>query len=103
MATKKTVLNHGAEVEVDGITVNVKVDVDDDYSIVEAAYVARDPEATADEKTRATMRLYHTILGDDYGRVMGELRIKHDGKLPTSAVVAFMNDVISGARAAKNS
>lgn len=103
MATKKVAEGVGAVVEVDGITVTVMADVDDDYSIVEAAYVARDPHASADEKTMATIKLYHTLLGGDYDRVMGELRERNDGRLPTSAVIGFMGRVVSEARAAKNS
>ena len=103
MATKKVAEGVGAVVEVDGITVTVMADVDDDYSIVEAAYVARDPHASADEKTMATIKLYHMLLGGDYDRVMGELRERNDGRLPTSAVIGFMGRVVSEARAAKNS
>lgn len=103
MATKKVAEGAGVVVEVDGITVTVMADVDDDYSIVEAAYVARDPHASADEKTMATIKLYHTLLGGDYDRVMGELRERNDGRLPTSAVIGFMGRVVSEARAAKNS
>lgn len=103
MATRKVAEGVGAVVEVDGITVTVMADVDDDYSIVEAAYVARDPHASADEKTMATIKLYHTLLGGDYDRVMGELRERNGGRLPTSAVIGFMGRVVSEARAAKNS
>ena len=103
MATKKVAEGAGVVVEVDGITVTVMADVDDDYSIVEAAYVARDPHASADEKTMATIKLYHMLLGGDYDRVMGELRERNDGRLPTSAVIGFMGRVVSEARAAKNS
>ena len=103
MATKKVSEGAGVVVEVDGITVTVMADVDDDYSIVEAAYVARDPHASADEKTMATIRLYHMLLGGDYDRVMGELRERNGGRLPTSAVIGFMGRVVSEVRAAKNS
>ena len=43
------------------------------------------------------------LLGGDYDRVMGELRERNGGRLPTSAVIGFMGRVVSEARAAKNS
>lgn len=93
----------GTEVEVDGIKVTVAIDPDDDYAVVEASFTTNDPDASPLEKTRATIGLYHLLLGDEYDRVMGELRERNEGKLPTGAVIEFMRRVMSVSRAAKNS
>lgn len=93
----------GKTVTVDGIGVEVLPDLEDDYELAECSYVASDPAATQQERTRARMRMFRVILGDAHDRVMAELRSRHDGRLPAEAVIDFMNRVITSARAAKNS
>lgn len=91
------------QVEVDGISLAVAVDLADDYEITEQMVAAADPHATLVEKNAATVRLYRAILGDDYGRVKDELRARNGGSLPNGVMVDFMSKVISSVGQLKNS
>ena len=93
----------GTTVEVDGIEVTVAVDPADDYELIECAYVSSDPGAGVVEKNRAYFRRNHILLGDDYSRVMGELRSANGGKLPREVVASFTARVIARVAEAKNS
>ena len=93
----------GRTVEVDGIEVEVTVDPADDYELIECAYVSSDPGAGTVEKNRAYFRRNHILLGEDYDRVMGELRAASGGKLPREVVASFTARVIAKVAEAKNS
>lgn len=94
---------HGKTVEVDGITVHVPIDTEDDYELAALASVISDPDATADERGRAIARQYRLVLGKDYDRVMAELRKRNDGALPVKTVALFVNSVIRAVTPVKNS
>ena len=100
MAEKKAAA--GRAVEVDGIRLTVLPDLDDDYELAECSYTATDPSATVEERTRARMRMYRVILGEDFQRVMDELRTRNGGKLHGTVVIDFVTRVIKASRAAKN-
>lgn len=82
-------------VEVDGIEVTVSIDPSDDYEFAVCSMTINDQNATADERAGALVRMHRLALGDAYQRVMDELRSKNGGRLPISAVSAFVNKVIS--------
>ena len=92
----------GTAVEVDGIELTVRIDPSSDYELAECSLVMADESATPDQRSRALVRQYHLVLGDDYGRVMGELRERNGGRLPTADVVSFVNRVIARVADVKN-
>ena len=85
----------GRAVTVDGITVNVAIDPRDDWDFATASLVIADPDATPLEKSNAVMTQVRLLLGDDYGRVMDELRAARGGKLPIADVTSFANRVMA--------
>ena len=85
----------GRAVTVDGITVNVAIDPKDDWEFATASLVLSDPDATPLEKSNAVMKQVRLLLGDDYGRVMDELRAARGGKLPIADVTSFANRVMA--------
>lgn len=89
-------------IEVDGIEVTVSIDPSRDYEVIECAVVLADPDATVAERNRAYYRRNRILLGDQYDRVMAELRAAHDGELDISTVAAFMARVVAGVAEAKN-
>ena len=93
----------GRAVTVDGITVTVAIDPRDDWEFATASLVIADPDATPLERSNAVMRQVKLLLGDDYGRVMDELRAARGGKLPIADVTSFANRVMAAeAGEAKN-
>ena len=84
----------GRAVTVDGITVTVAIDPKDDWEFATASLVLSDPDATPLEKSNAVMKQVKLLLGDDYGRVMDELRAARGGKLPIADVTSFANRVL---------
>lgn len=92
-ATKRAA--KGRAVTVDGITVTVAIDPRDDWDFATASLVIADPDATPLERSNAVMRQVKLLLGDDYKRVMGELRKARGGKLPNADVVSFANRVLA--------
>ena len=84
----------GRAVTVDGITVTVAIDPKDDWEFATASIVLSDPDATPLEKSNAVMKQVRLLLGDDYKRVMGELRAARGGKLPIADVTSFANRVL---------
>lgn len=100
-ATKRAA--KGRTVTVDGITVTVAIEPRDDWEFATASLVIADPDATPLERSNAVMRQVKLLLGDDYGRVMGELREARGGRLPIADVTSFANRVMaSEAGDAKN-
>lgn len=89
-------------ITVDGIELSPRRDMADDYDVVEAVAVSSDPDAPDYAKTRATVRIYRALLGDDYDRVKAELRERGGGKLPASAMIDFMAKVMAAMAEAKN-
>lgn len=92
----------GQCVEVDGITVNVTIDPRDDYEITEYTTVIVDQGASIIERNRAYMKRNKLILGDDYDRVISELREKNGGKLPREVMLSFIDRVVEAVPEAKN-
>lgn len=92
-ATKRAA--KGRTVTVDGITVTVAIDPSDDWEFATASLVLADPDATPLERSNAVMRQVRLLLGDDYKRVMGELRKARGGKLPIADVTSFANRVMA--------
>lgn len=92
----------GRRVEVDGIEVEVAIEPSRDYEIIECETVLADPDATTAERNRAYYRRNHLLLGDQYDRVMGELRAAHDGELDIATVAAFVTRVVAEVVEAKN-
>ena len=84
----------GRAVTVDGITVTVAIDPKDDWEFAAASLVLSDPDATPLEKSNAVMKQVKLLLGDDYERVMDELRAARGGKLPIADVTSFANRVL---------
>lgn len=82
-------------VEVDGIAVTVAIDPNDDYELSVCSMRYNDASRPARERSRALVRMHELVLGDDYERVLGELREMNGGKLPVSAVTSFVNRVIA--------
>lgn len=91
------------DVEVDGISLTVRIDPSRDYELIECSYASSDPSATTEQRNRAYFRRNHLLLGDEYGRVMRELREANGGELDTDTVAIFMADVIRAVEQAKNS
>lgn len=89
-------------IEVDGIEVTVSIEPSRDYEIIECETVLADPDATTAERNRAYYRRNHILLGDQYDRVMGELRAANDGKLDIATVASFVARVVAEAVEAKN-
>lgn len=89
-------------IEVDGIEVEVSIEPSRDYEIIECETVLADPSSTTAERNRAYYRRNHILLGDQYDRVMGELRAAHDGELDIATVASFVSRVVAGAVEAKN-
>ena len=85
----------GRAVTVDGITVTVAIDPKDDWEFATASLVLSDPDATQLERSNAVMTQVRLLLGDDYKRVMGELREARGGKLPIADVTSFANRVMA--------
>lgn len=100
MAEKRAI--RGQQVEVDGIKVNVTIDPSDDYELVECSTVIADQGASVLERNRAYMRRNRIVLGEDYDRVISELRAANGGKLPSDAVLSFVGRVIEAVPQAKN-
>lgn len=92
-ATKRAA--KGRTVTVDGITVTVAIDPRDDWDFATASLVIADPDATPLERSNAVMRQVKLLLGDDYKRVMGELREARGGSLPIADVTSFANRVMA--------
>ncbi len=82
-------------VEVDGISVTIKVDPANDWELAESSLTLNDPAATQLDRARAIARQCRIVLGDGYDRVMGELRELNGGALPISAVMSFVNRAIA--------
>lgn len=89
-------------IEVDGIEVTVSIEPSRDYEVIECETVLADQGATTEERNRAYYRRNHILLGDQYDRVMGELRAAHDGELDIATVASFVSRVVAGAVEAKN-
>lgn len=89
-------------IEVDGIEVEVAIEPSRDYEIIECETVLADPASTTAERNRAYYRRNHILLGDQYDRVMGELRAAHDGELDIATVASFVAQVVAGVVEAKN-
>lgn len=85
----------GRAVTVDGITVTVAIDPSDDWEFATASLVIADPDATPLERSNAVMRQVKLLLGDDYKRVMDELRRSRGGRLPVADVTSFANRVMA--------
>lgn len=102
MATKKTETKD-TTVEVDGISVTVALDPANDYEIIACSTVLNDPSRSVEEQNRAFVRRVELILGDDYRRVLDELRAAHDGKVEPATLAAFVRDVTTKVAEAKNS
>lgn len=102
MATRKTTPK-GTTVEVDGISVTVAVDPADDYELIECAMTMADESTPVAGHNRAYFRRNHLLLGEDYDRVMAELRAQNGGRLPRDVVASFFARVIAGVAEAKNS
>lgn len=102
MATKAAAKAASRTVEVDGISVEVAVDPADDYELAECSTVIYDPASTPAERSRAIVRQNRLVLGDAHDRVMAELRGRNGGRLPVSAVTAFVNEVIKAVDELKN-
>ena len=85
----------GRTVTVDGITVTVAIDPSDDWEFASASAVFADPDSTPLERSNATRTQVRLLFGDDYKRVMGELRKARGGKLPNADVVSFANRVLT--------
>ena len=92
-ATKRAA--KGRTVTVDGITVTVAIDPKDDWDFATASLVLSDPDATPLEKSNAVMKQVRLLLGDDYGRVMDEMRAARGGRLPIADVTSFANRVMA--------
>lgn len=92
-ATKRAA--KGRAVTVDGITVTVAIDPKDDWEFATASLVLSDPDATPLEKSNAVMTQVRLLLGDDYKRVMDELREARGGRLPVADVTSFANRVLA--------
>lgn len=92
----------GRKLYVDGIEVTIAIDPTRDYEFVELSYASNDPDASVAEKNRAYFKRNHLLLGEDYDRVMCELRAANGGELDKDVVSDFMARVISGAVEAKN-
>lgn len=90
-------------VVVDGISVDVAIDPAHDYEVIECELTLSDRGASTEERNRAYFRRNHILLGDQYDRVMGELREAHDGELDTAVVQAFLARVVAEVVEAKNS
>lgn len=100
-ATKRAA--RGRTVTVDGITVTVAIDPKDDWGFATSSLVLSDPDATPLEKSNAVMKQVRLLLGDDYKRVMDELREARGGRLPIADVTSFANRVMAAeAGEAKN-
>lgn len=91
-ATKRAA--RGRTVTVDGITVTVSIDPADDWEFASASAVFADPGSTPLERANAVRTQVRLLLGDDYGRVMRELRAARGGRLPVADVVSFANRVM---------
>lgn len=91
-ATKRAA--KGRTVTVDGITVTVAIDPSDDWEFATASLVLSDPDATPLERSNAVMTQVRLLLGDDYKRVMDELREARGGRLPVADVTSFANRVL---------
>ena len=91
-ATKRAA--KGRAVTVDGITVTVAIDPSDDWEFASASAVFADPDSTPLEKSNATRAQIKLLFGDDYKRVMRELRAARGGRLPIADVVSFANRVL---------
>lgn len=85
----------GRTVTVDGITVTVAIDPRDDWEFATASLVIADPDATQLERSNAVMTQVRLLLGDDYKRVMDELREARGGRLPIADVTSFANRVMA--------
>ena len=92
-ATKRSA--KGRAVTVDGITVTVAIDPKDDWEFATASLTLSDPDATPLEKSNAVMKQVKLLLGDDYKRVMDELREARGGRLPIADVTSFANRVMA--------
>lgn len=103
MAEKTNLTLVEQTVTVDGIEVHVHVDPSNDYEVAVCSIVLNDEQSTDLEKSQALIRSHKLILGDEYNRVLAELRKKHGGELTTATVVAFVNRVSNKINSLKNS
>lgn len=94
--------SNGTKVEVDGIELAISVDPANDYELVECSSIATDPSSSVQEQNLAYIRRNHIILGDDYDRVMSELRSANGGELPVRVVMDFVARAVSKAVEEKN-
>ena len=92
-ATKRAA--KGRTVTVDGITVTVAIDPRDDWEFATSSLVLSDPDATPLERSNAVMTQVRLLLGDDYKRVMDELRAACGGRPPIADVTSFANRVMA--------
>lgn len=102
MASKTLVKDGPRTVEVDGIEVSVAIDPSDDYELAACSTAIYDPASTPAERSRAIVRQNRLVLGDAHDRVMAELRSRNGGRLPISAVTAFVNSIIEAVAELKN-
>ena len=68
----------------------------------ESSIPAEAPDATTAARNRAYYRRNHILLGDQYDRVMDELRAAHDGELDIATVASFVARVVAEVAEAKN-
>lgn len=92
-ATKRAARGHA--VTVDGITVTVAIDPKDDWEFATESLVIADPDATQLERSNAIRAQVKLLFGDDYKRVMRELRAARGGRLPIADVTSFANRVMA--------
>lgn len=85
----------GSTVTVDGITVTVAIDPRNDWEFATASITLADPDATQIERSNAVKAQVKLLFGDDYKRVMRELREARGGSLPIADVTSFANRVMA--------
>ena len=102
MAARKDA-HRGTTVEVDGISVTVSLDPANDYEVIACSTILNDPSRSVEEQNRAFVRRVELILGDDYRRVLDELRAAHDGEVEPATLAEFVRGVTAKVAEAKNS
>lgn len=73
--------------EVDGIQVNLRRDVLDNWELAEQLAVLDDPNAN---QLAASVRVMQLVFGDDWPRIKEELAARHGGRLSISTVDDFL-------------
>ena len=89
-------------VEVDGIKVDVALDPQNDFEIIECNLTVTDPDAEPIARARARYRIAHLVLGDSYESAMDALREKNGGTLRFEDAWGFVEKVIAAVPEAKN-